>query len=81
MSDRIFILIETESGRSEEVYAALKRLNGVRTIDLVTQPYDIIVVAEGKTAGDVSLLDRKIEPISGVVRTVVCAASGPALVG
>ena len=79
MSDRIFILIETEKGRSKEVYAALKQLNGVRTIDLVTQPYDIIVVADGEAAGDVSLLDRKIEPIGGVVRTVVCAASEMAL--
>jgi len=77
MSGRIFILIETERGRTKEVCAALKQLSGVRTIDLVSQPYDIIVVAE--TAGDVSHLDREIEPISGVVRTVVCAAGGPAL--
>ncbi len=80
MSGRIFILIETENGRSEEVYDNLKRLSGVRTVELVTQPYDIIVVADGRTTRDVSRLDKRIQPISGVIRTVVCAAGASALV-
>jgi nitrate reductase NapAB chaperone NapD len=80
MSDRIFILIETESGRSQEVYAALKQLQGI-TVELVTQPYDIIVIADAKTNEDGGRLSRKIEPISGVIRTVVCRADESALIG
>ena len=47
MAAKAFILIETAVGRNKEVVALLSKLKGVRSVDMVTGPYDIIGVVEG----------------------------------
>ncbi len=73
-----FVLIETAVGISKEVVEvvdALRKLEGVNSVDSVTGPYDIIAVIEGETLqwiGD--LVTSKIHPIAGISRTVTCLA-------
>ena len=75
MGAKAFVLIETAVGRAKEVTAALEKLEGVKGVDLVTGPYDIIVIAEGETLNDIGdLVTGKIHPISGISRTVTCLA-------
>ena len=75
MSAKAFVLIETAVGRSKEVAVALDKLEGVKSVDAVTGPYDIIVIAEGATLNEIGdLVTGKIHPISGIVRTVTCLA-------
>jgi len=75
MGAKAFVLIETAVGRAKEVAAALEKLEGVKGVDLVTGPYDIIVVTEGETLNDIGdLVTGKIHPISGISRTVTCLA-------
>lgn len=75
MTAKAFILIETIVGRSKEVAAALRRLEGVKSVDAVTGPYDIIAIVEGETLADVGdLVISKIHPIAGISRTVTCLA-------
>jgi len=72
---RAFVLIETIAGRNKEVVTALKRLEGVKSVDTVTGPYDIITIIEGETLNEIGdLVTNKIHPTLGISRTVTCLA-------
>lgn len=62
-------------GRNKEVLVALSQLKEVKSVDMVTGPYDIIAMIEKKTLTDIGdLVTRKIHPIAGISRTVTCLA-------
>ncbi len=73
MAAKAFVLIETTVGRNKEVVTALKRLEGVKSVDAVTGPYDIIATIGGETLNDIGdIVTAKIHPITGISRTVTC---------
>ena len=73
MAMRVFILIETEGGRVKEVVGALERLQGVKSADQVTGPYDVITVIEGESLNDIGeLITRRIKSIPYISRLVTC---------
>ncbi|MEE9399574.1 MAG: Lrp/AsnC ligand binding domain-containing protein [Dehalococcoidales bacterium] len=75
MAAKAFILIETAVGKSKDVVSALSKLEGIKSVDTVTGPYDIIAIVEGGTLNDIGdLVTGKIHPISGISRTVTCLA-------
>ena len=75
MAAKAFILIETAVGRNKEVVALLSKLKGVRSVDMVTGPYDIIAVVDGESLNEIGdLITGKIHPIPGINRTVTCLA-------
>jgi DNA-binding Lrp family transcriptional regulator len=75
MIAKAFVLIETAVGRNKEVATALKKLVGVKSVDIVTGPYDIIAIIEGKSLNDIGdLVTSQIHPIAGISRTVTCLA-------
>ena len=75
MTAKAFVLIETAVRRATEVAAALEKLEGVNSVDIVTGPYDIIVIVEGEALNDIGdLVTSKIHPINGISRTVTCLA-------
>ena len=75
MTAKAFILIETAVGKSREVVDVVGRLPGVKSVDAVTGPYDIIAVVEGENLGDIGeLITGKIHPVNGIQRTVTCLA-------
>ena len=75
MTAKAFVLIETVSRRIKEVASTLQQLEGVKSIDCVTGPYDIIAVLEGKNLNEIGLLiTNKIHPVAGISRTVTCMA-------
>jgi len=77
MAAKAFVLIETAVGRNKEVSTALKQLAGVKSVDIVTGPYDIIAIIEGESLNDIGdLVTGKIHPIAGISRTVTCLALG-----
>jgi len=72
---KAFVLIETAVGRNKEVVTALKQLKGVKSVDIVTGPYDVIAIIEGENLNDIGdLVTGKIHPIGGISRTVTCLA-------
>jgi len=72
---KAFVLIETAVGKNKDVVAALKQLEGVKSVDIVTGPYDIIAIVERETLNDIGdLVTGKIHPIVGISRTVTCLA-------
>ena len=75
MAAKAFVLIETAVGRTKEVATALQQLDGVKSVDTVTGPYDVIATIEGETLNDIGdLVTAKIHPIAGISRTVTCLA-------
>ena len=75
MAAKAFVLIETTPGKNKDVAVALKPLEGVKSVDSVTGPYDVIVVIEGETLSEIGeLVTGKIHPIAGISRTVTCLA-------
>ncbi len=75
MAAKAYVLIETAVGRNKEVVTALEQLKGVKSVDIVTGPYDIIAIMEGESLNDIGdLVTEKIHPITGISRTVTCLA-------
>ena len=75
MAAKAFVLIETAVGRTKEVATALEKLEGVKSVDPVTGPYDIIAVVEAESLNNIGdLVTGKIHPITGISRTVTCLA-------
>ena len=77
MAAKAFVLIETVVGRTKEVVASIKQLEGVKSVDTVTGPYDIIAIVEAKNLNEIGdLVTGKIHPVVGISRTVTCLAIG-----
>ena len=75
MVAKAYVLIETEGGQSQGIIDLLSKMKGVKAVDIVTGPYDIIAVIEEDSLNEVGdLITGKIHPISGVSRTVTCLA-------
>jgi DNA-binding Lrp family transcriptional regulator len=75
MTAKAFILIETAVGKSKDVVDSVSQLKGVKSVDTVTGPYDVIAVVEGDNLNDIGdLVTAKIHPIAGISRTVTCLA-------
>ena len=74
MAAKGFVLIET-AGIRKEVVDALRKLEGVDSVDSVTGPYDIIAVIHGETMNAIGdLVTGKINSIPGISRVVTCLA-------
>lgn len=75
MTARAYILIETSVGKTKDVALALRKVKGMKEVNAVTGPYDVIAVIEGADLTTVgNLVTDDIHPISGIERTVTCLA-------
>lgn len=75
MTAKAFVLIETDVGKTKDVVAKVKQLKGVKSVDPVTGPYDIITIIEAENLNDIGdLVTGKIHPVAGISRTVTCLA-------
>lgn len=75
MGARAYVLIETSVGKTRDVALALRKVDGVKEVDGVTGPYDVIAVVEGADLTAVgNLVTTEIHPVGGIERTVTCLA-------
>lgn len=75
MTHRSFVLIETKVGKAKAVVDKMRQLDDVKSVDLVTGPYDVIAVVELESLNDIGdLITGRIHPIAGISRTVTCLA-------
>jgi len=73
MTEKAYVLIETQGGKAKKVVEAIRRLEGVASADIVTGPYDAIAIVQGGTLNEIGdLVTAKIHPTSGISRTVTC---------
>ena len=72
---KAFILIEAVVGKTKEVVDGLRQVEGVKSVDTVTGPYDVIAIIEAETLNEIGdIVTEKIHPIAGISRTVTCLA-------
>lgn len=75
MTARAYVLIETSVGKTKDVALALRKLQGVKEVNGVTGPYDVIAVVEGADLTAVgNVVTSDIHPVGGIERTVTCLA-------
>jgi DNA-binding Lrp family transcriptional regulator len=75
MTVRGYVLIQTKVGKTNEVVEAIRKLQGVVSVDVVTGPYNAIATVHGETLSEIGdLVTGKVHPISGIARTVTCLA-------
>ncbi len=68
-----YILIESLPGKAIELVGITKGIKGVKTVHLVTGPYDVIAFVEApdlKSLGE--LIVKKIQATGFVARTLTC---------
>ncbi len=65
------ILVNTGAGHMHDVYERTRKLDGVERAEMLTGPYDIMVIARGEEITEITstLIDR-IRDISGVEGTI-----------
>jgi len=70
---RAFVLIEVAVGKTKEVVTALQKVEGVKSVEAVTGPYDVIAVVERPDVNAVGdLVTKRIHSVGGIARTVTC---------
>lgn len=77
MSARAYVLIETSVGKTKDVVLGIRKLKleGVKEVDVVTGPYDVIVVIEETDLTAISnLVTSKIPSVGGIEKTITCMA-------
>jgi len=68
-----YILVESLPGKAIELVNVVKGIKGVKTVHLVTGPYDVIAFVEApdlKSLGE--LIVKKIQSTGFVARTLTC---------
>jgi len=73
MAVKAFVLIEVVVGKTKEVVTALKKVEGVKSVEAVTGPYDVIAVIEKPEVNAIGdLVTKNVHSVSGIARTVTC---------
>jgi DNA-binding Lrp family transcriptional regulator len=73
---RAYILVRFEADNSRQVIGDLSKLKDVISADLVTGPYDAIIVVEAKDLNEIAeLVVAKVSRISGIASTITCQAA------
>lgn len=75
MAVTAFVLVTTAVGKAKEVLNGLKKIDGVKSVDVVMGPYDIIAVVEGDSLESIGkLITGHFHRVEGVERTTTCQA-------
>lgn len=73
MAVEAYILIQAEVGKAAAVAEACKNIEGVKSAEDVTGPYDCIVRAEAETVDQLGqLVVSAIQGVEGITRTLTC---------
>ena len=77
MGTRAYILIETQVGMARGVADSLRSFDKVQTVDVITGPFDVIVLIEAPDmAAGADLVTGQVQGLKGVIRTITCVAAG-----
>lgn len=70
---KAYLLIETNIGEILSLQNAIAKINGVKTVNTVTGPYDMIALLEAESADQIGqVILNKIRKLPGVSRTLTC---------
>ena len=77
MAVRAYVLVNTALGKVEDVVKRLSGIEGIKSADCVTGPYDVIACIEAEDyKALIKLVPEKIHKVEGITRTLTCIATG-----
>lgn len=69
-----YILVQTEVGMAEQVSKSVADIDGVKRVDTVTGPYDVVVLTEAATVDDLGHhVVSRVQRVAGITRTLTCS--------
>lgn len=69
-----YILVQTEVGMADQVAEAVSALDGAVRVDIVTGPYDVVVLTEAASADHLrALVVSRVQRVAGITRTLTCS--------
>ncbi len=75
MATRAYVLIEIGVGKTKAVLQGLQTIKEIKSVDVVTGPYDFIAVIEAPDMNSIGdLITKQIHEIPGITRTITCIA-------
>jgi DNA-binding Lrp family transcriptional regulator len=73
MSQRAFVLIEAQVGKSRGIVEALQGAPEVEEAHIIMGPYSVIAILNGKDPDDVArIVAERLHKAPGVLRTISC---------
>lgn len=73
-----YVLITVQTGYLSSVLEALRGLEGVKRVDFVTGPYDIVALFERDDSDSLTeFVVRDMQSIQGITKTMTCLVLGP----
>ena len=68
-----YVLIQTEVGKAAQVAMEVDKIDGVKSAQAVTGPYDAVVHASAEDVDSLGkLVVARIQAIEGITRTLTC---------
>lgn len=68
-----YVLVQADVGKAAAVAREVVKIGGVRSAEVLTGPYDVIVQAETRTLDELArLVVAKVQAVDGVTRTLTC---------
>ena len=72
---RAYIFIECNVGSTREVIEGLKRFKGIKSVETVTGPYDIIAIMELESLHEIGdLVTQNVQKVNGIHTIKLCLA-------
>ncbi|GAB3999869.1 Lrp/AsnC ligand binding domain-containing protein [Glycomyces albus] len=69
-----YILVQTEVGMAQDVSGAVAKIDGVVRVDMVTGPYDVVVLTEAATVDQLgAFVVSRVQRVQGITRTLTCS--------
>jgi DNA-binding Lrp family transcriptional regulator len=70
---KAYILLRTAPGLTKAIYSALKISPAVKSVEMITGPYDLIIAIKAASANEIlTTVMRDIRPAAGIRDTVTC---------
>jgi len=68
----VYVLIRADGDKVWETVTGIKEIDGVTRAEVVTGPYDVIMMAELKSVEGLRRLMQSVHDVDGVERTETC---------
>jgi DNA-binding Lrp family transcriptional regulator len=73
MAAKAYLLLRTAPGLTKAIFVSLRSSPGVRSVEMITGPYDLIVSIEGANTNEIlKTIMNDIRPAAGVRDTLTC---------
>lgn len=74
MAVKAYVLIEVEVGKTGGVVEAVEKLEGVKSADSVSGPYDVVAAIDVADLESVGSVMKQIHSVTGVCKTTTLIA-------